>query len=169
MLEPDLLILASNDSDYYLLHLLSSCVSCEVTVSVAHYVNTAAVIEIIALKWTSTTGKYPANRGFHAHIISNHLIFFNHYIFFPPNFTFTLLKHNSRCFNWRTLKVSSCCTTQTGKTTERQQRWQMRLSSLSGLAYGNNQGKWGSAGPTVISRRPHVHVSFNSSTRPSVD
>lgn len=98
MLEPDLLILASNDSDYYLLHLLSSCLSCEVTVSVAHYVNTAAVIEIIALKWTSITDKYPASRGFQAHTKSNHLIFLI-ITFFPPNLTFTLLKHNSRCFN----------------------------------------------------------------------
>lgn len=55
------------------------------------------------------------------------------------------------------------------KATERQGRWQMRLSSLRGPAYGSNQGKWGSAGPAVISRRPHVHVSFNSSTRTSVD
>lgn len=97
MLEPDLPILASNDSDYYLLHLLSSCVYCEVTDSVAHYVNTAAVIEIIALKWISITDKYPANRGFHAHTKSNHLVFLI-ITFFSTKFDFYTFETQQQMF-----------------------------------------------------------------------
>jgi hypothetical protein len=37
---------------------------------------------------------------------------------------------------------------------------------LGGLACGSNRESEGSAGPTVISRRPRVRVSFNSPTQP---
>lgn len=89
---------------------------------------------------------------------------------FPQSLILAFFRHHWRYFNNTHLKQSVSLQFYVNtKTTERQWRWQMRLSSLSGLAYGNNQGKCGSAGPTVISRRPHVHVSFNSATRPTVD
>lgn len=150
MLEPDLLILASN------CFVITICFIC--------------CLIVYPVKWQSAwlimgrDRNHSSETDFHYRQICPA---YSRFHIFLQSLTFTLLSQMflSTHFEQSAILLHYI----NSKNTERRERWQMRLSFLSGLAYGSNQGKWGSAGPTVISRRPHVHVSFNSSTRTSVD
>lgn len=165
MLKPDLLMLASNCS------VISICFICCLLVYPGKW-QSARLIKgsdrnhrvslETGLEWKSHYGQIcPTGSGFHG-------FFFAFFLtnIFPQSLTFTLLSQKFLLTHFEQSAILLHYIN--SKNSERRERWQMRLF-LSGLAYGSNQGKWGSAGPTVISRRPHVHVSFNSSTQTSVD
>lgn len=155
MFKPDLLILANDCS------VISVCSICSLLV---HPLNWLSAQHMKGSDRNSSENNFhdteicPVQSGFQAYLLLDQHFTIKLIFFDPDGFENTHFEQSVILLHYTNRK-----------TTPRQRRWQMRLSFLSGFAHGNNQGKWGSAGPTVISRRPRVHVSFNSSTRTSVD